>query len=124
MDTMDRLLREAESDPSSNAAFELWFEEQSLLPRDCKMAAAYAWKECRRRRLSSLEAAWETVEAFHRGVRLIGSEDIARFLGSDIPLSHNRLHSFATWPLEFCRNAGTIGRALFAECLRLGREGK
>lgn len=48
--TLQRLSLEADSDPKSNAAFEVWFMQQGFPGRD-KMAAAYAWCEARGRSL-------------------------------------------------------------------------
>jgi hypothetical protein len=55
--TLERLSPEAQADPLSNAAFEIWFLQSGFPGRD-KMVAAFAWKELRDRgaaRLGTLE---------------------------------------------------------------------
>ncbi|HSF40289.1 MAG TPA: hypothetical protein VLT87_10885 [Thermoanaerobaculia bacterium] len=70
-------------------------------------------------RLASPEAAWETVEAFHRGAGKLPREGF-------VAIAQEPWHPFFTEnPWRYCLSrSDSVGRALFAECLRLGREGR
>lgn len=75
-------------------------------------------------RLASPEAAWETVEAFHRGARLLGAERFRGLCGFPTLAEHRE--AWSDWqdnPWYVCENFDDDHK-LFAECLRLGREAK
>ena len=81
-------------------------------------------------RLASPEAAWETVEAFNRGAEALTWTAFLIVLEPyhqpNLDYIEAKWPEFRRHPWGFCatRQPQEPGRALFAECLRLGREGR
>jgi hypothetical protein len=74
-------------------------------------------------RLSAPEAAWETVEAFHRGVDAISADQLLDLDPAGFWEPSVLLARFELDPLELLEKASPEARRhVFAECLRLGRE--
>lgn len=82
------------------------------------MAARLAQTTEDRSRLASPEAAWEKIEAFHRGVEILGRATFGNFTGMP-----EEVLVFKRDPVSFLRRSEPgLREKLLTECLRLGRE--